>query len=286
MTAVRTPAPLDLNLLLGLVPPSLRAELARKHAAGEGIDVADSRLLAERVLDCDKHGPWHPFAVDENGVVASVGNMCPACRAERLALSRFGEMSGVPRRYAESSFDNFEIYSPDQIQAVDQLRAYAGELAAGSSTNAILLGTPGTGKTHLAIAIAHVMASQRRSVVYTGMLDLLDRLRQDRFPSPPARAGEFTERVTRVDLLVIDEIGKQVGTESEAVAAQRIIDRRYAEQMPTVLVTNGAMDDVRDLITGAALERVQSDCVEVSLNWRSYREIQRAEPGGPGPHHR
>jgi len=275
MKAARQPVPLNLGQLMDLVPPHLRGQLARRRATGASANAAGPQHLAERVTVCPEHGPWHPFIVDGAGVVASVGNMCPACRAQRLAASRCGTVSGVPKRYAEASFDNFEIYTPDQIQVVECLRAYAEDLVNGSSQNAILLGTPGTGKTHLAIAVAQFFAAKRHSVTYIGMLDLLDQLRQDRFAQPPARAGAFTERMTRMDLLVIDELGKQVGTESEAVAAQRILDRRYAEQMPTILVSNGSMEGVQNLITGAALERVQSDCVELELKWRSFRAIQR-----------
>jgi DNA replication protein DnaC len=267
----------SLGDLMNLIPESVR-ERARQ-AMGGGDSLASRQLLnaslAAAVEVCGVHGPWHPYTLDASGQLSSQGGLCPSCRKERRQREAYGAMSGIPRLYANASFDNFEIVSSKQPDDVDKLATYAMAIAAGANKNLILLGTPGTGKTHLAIATAHRVSAAGRSVTYINMLDLLDQLRRDRFPQPGEAPGRFSDAITNVDLLIIDECGKQVGNDSEAVAAQRIIDRRVANCMPTIVIGNGSIEDVRQMITGAALDRLMCNCLDVVLEGRSYREIIR-----------
>lgn len=276
---MNAPQPLQANLsnLLDMIPLASR-EHVRQSLGEPGSPEATQRanaMLAQTKEVCDKHGQWHPFVLDAKGRITSQAGLCPTCRNERTQRASYGAMSGVPRLYAEADFSNFEVYLSSQPPSVAALRAYADEIAAGSNKNLVLLGTPGTGKTHLAIAIARHVGAKGRSVTYIGMLDLLDQLRRDRFPTPPQQPGQFADAITSVDLLIIDECGKQTGTESEAVAAQRIIDRRVSNCMPTIVIGNGDIDGVRQMITGAALDRLLCQCSEMTLAWRSYRHLLR-----------
>jgi DNA replication protein DnaC len=96
------------------------------------------------------------------------------------------------------------------------------------------------------------------------------------------RDSERTEEdvlamLASVDLLVIDEIGVQYGTEGEQTILFEVLDRRYCDMRPTILLTNQGKDGFRDYIGARSFDRLTETARWVSFDWASYRAQARRE---------
>ncbi|MFA5053671.1 MAG: ATP-binding protein [Parcubacteria group bacterium] len=123
----------------------------------------------------------------------------------------------------------------------------------------ILQGGVGTGKTHLAFAIAGAVLAQGHSVYAHTTPDLLDELRKGyNDDSYDARMDDLCN----VGLLVLDDLGTERSTEWAAQALFQVINHRYSKRLPLVVTTNLKLEDARQmdarmasrLLEGANLE--------------------------------
>ncbi len=106
----------------------------------------------------------------------------------------------------------------------------------------ILRGSVGTGKTHLAYAIAGAVMGRGRSVYAHTTPDLLDKLRQG---YNDGSYDNWLESLKSVDLLVLDDLGTERATEWAAQALFQIVNHRYSKRLPLVVTTNLSVEDAR-----------------------------------------
>lgn len=153
-------------------------------------------------------------------------------------------------------------------QAQEQAYAVGAEFVAEferhrrDGSGLLLWGDVGTGKTHLACAIGNALIGQMRAVMYCTALEAVTLVK-----STWRRAG-MTEGVTGMteydvydrfgapELLILDEIGVQCGTEFERVVLSSIADIRSRNCLPTIAVTNLAPGEVFDLLGERMFDRL------------------------------
>ena len=106
----------------------------------------------------------------------------------------------------------------------------------------ILSGPTGTGKTHLAAAIANRCIEKGKPVFFAYVPDLLDHLRASFGPGSEVTYSELFDQVRNTPMLVLDELESRGGTPWAHEKLQQIVNHRYNAQLVTIVTTSGVDD--------------------------------------------
>lgn len=139
--------------------------------------------------------------------------------------------------------------------------------------NAVLVGSPGVGKSHLAIAIGYEAVRARKLVYFTDCSRLVEDLRHASEKGSLARRMRFYEHLS---LLIVDELGYlDVGKEGADLLFQ-LVNRRYVLRRSTIVTTNVPVGRWADVFGGAVTasaiaDRLCHHCALIRITGRSYR---------------
>ncbi|MFC1993513.1 ATP-binding protein [Chloroflexota bacterium] len=119
-------------------------------------------------------------------------------------------------------------------QAYEAAKSFADKAAGWL----ILVGSSGTGKTHLAAAIANERLSHGYPAFFIITSDLLDHLRSAYSPDSEMPYDEFFDRVRNAPLLILDDLGTQTSTPWGKEKLDQLLNHRYSSELPTVITTS------------------------------------------------
>lgn len=200
--------------------------------------------------------------------------------------------SGMNARFLRRTFDTFQP-TRDNQKACRVCKTYADTFREKLPKNnpepgrngLFITGPKGTGKTHLAAAIANQLMQQGTAVICMTMIDLLDRIKQT-YEQSRQYGGETSEgnvlsTYKTVPLLVIDDMGKEPATEWAVSKIYAIINARYEAYMPTIITTNYSDAELIRRLTpkdsgdpttaDATIDRLREMCAAIVTTGESWR---------------
>lgn len=250
--------------------------------------------IGTQVRNCEQHG-----AYEAKGTRLARGRevwtRCPACEMDRLANeqrerqeraaamaraeleSKLGQVC-IPPRFMGKTMDNFHADTEPQRYALTTVRDYLENFAkhAKSGEGLILSGMPGTGKSHLAGAILQGLLPARVGL-YTTCMGIVRSIRGTWRKDSERSESEVLAKLWNADLLVIDEVGVQYGTDGEQTILFDVLDGRYRAMQPTLILTNQDRAGLKQFIGERAYDRLTETSRWVPFDWPSYRPQARRE---------
>ena len=146
---------------------------------------------------------------------------------------------GVPETRHGNTFASFE-----RVEAMDAALDRCQSVANGESWCALLVGSPGNGKTHLAIAALLTWYEKHHFGTFWKVPRFLPFLRGHVFDEDKSAFDRVAESYGRGPLLVLDDFGAHKATEWAGETLYRIIDDRYENSAPTIITANVALDAI------------------------------------------
>lgn len=250
--------------------------------------------LGEVVIECKDHGTYTSAGTRYMGK-REIWTPCPDCderrvaeelqakaneRAERAAknLAAMIDEALIPPRFIGRSFDNFEAADEKQAKALEIAKRYADNFEdnAKRGSGLIFSGMPGTGKSHLAAAVMQAIMPSNQALYMTCM-GMIRAVRGTWRRESETSESEMLSRFGSVHLLVLDEVGVQYGTDGEQTIIFEVMDRRYRDMKPTILLTNQNAKGFSEFVGERVYDRLREVSTWVTFDWASHRPQKRDE---------
>lgn len=169
------------------------------------------------------------------------------------------------------TLDEFDFAAQPSINKPLVLELMRGEYI-DRKDNILMLGNPGTGKTHLATALGMQACAQGRKVRFFRVTELLTLLLEARDERNLLR---FRSQLNKLDLLILDELGYVPASKTGAELLFDVIAAAY-ERSSIIVTSNLPFEQWTEVLgnerlTGAVLDRLTHRCHILEVNGQSYR---------------
>ena len=191
---------------------------------------------------------------------------------EERALNSILGRSGILPLHQGCTVENYVVASNEQVIARDFTYNYIQNFDNNQGTCFVFSGDTGTGKNHLSAAMCNSLMSQGKTCLVITVTELMIKMRNCYGEKPKYTEDEFLRQLVNFDLLILDEIGLQKGSDHEKIILNQVIDQRIGHLKPIGILTNLDYQDTLNLLGERIFDRLKSNNSQwIKFNWNSYR---------------
>ena len=191
-----------------------------------------------------------------------VGTKMCTC-LKQLLITKNIQSSGMGNLIDKQSFDNFNLgvykNNPEVCARMERNLRIAKSFAenfARHHDNLLLIGTTGTGKTHVSTAIAKEVISQGFDVLYDSVQNIINDFETDKFRSGYNNTESASEKYLECDLLIIDDLGTEFISQFSISALYNLINTRQNKGLSTIISTNLSGPELAGKYDGRIYSRI------------------------------
>ncbi|MCD8239378.1 MAG: ATP-binding protein [Clostridiales bacterium] len=272
-----------------LQPPDEKCEFCGKVLHHEGL-IFNGKVLAWNPLaercDCIKATmKWAEYDAKKKQAEIDKERQ-EKFNIQQARINKLLGASGIGKRFQRRMFRTFKADTPARAKAYQIAKEYADNFASHleNGTGLYIEGTNGTGKTHLAAAIAmQLMTEQKIPCICKTANDLLMDIKSA-FDKEGVNEQEVLKVYKDVPLLIIDDLGKEQCTDWSVSTLYSIINDRYESMLPTIVTTNYNSDDLVKVLTPkgydnykatAMVSRLREVSCVLTMAWSDYRTARK-----------
>ena len=216
--------------------------------------------------------------VTDDGVLRVVRCECWRADMARTLL----DAARIPRGYEHCDLDRFVSYENEKLlKALRRARRFT-ETFPVVEKGLLLIGDPGIGKTHIAVAVLKQVVSEKRAHgLYYDTRSLLNAIRSTYDPVTRTSAADVLRPVLEAELLVLDDLGAERLTDWVDETMNFIVNTRYNDRRSTIFTSNyediedaDAVDSLKARVGFRMHSRLREMCEFLEYDGPDYREFE------------
>lgn len=177
--------------------------------------------------------------------------------------------AGISKRNLYKTFDDYICTNEGQTKAKSDCVRYVESFPTDKSM--IMVGGVGTGKTLLASAILDSLVDKYRCEIIK-VIELVRCLKATWSKDSEVTEEKLISHFVNLDLLILDEVGSQFGSDTEKLFIFDIIDGRYQDMKPTILISNLDINGIKEVIGERCVDRLREGGGSmIAFDWKSSR---------------
>lgn len=253
-----------------------------------------AKSMGTKSIHCSTHGDvevGYRFVSKGNGLFDFELKTCGLCATEKENSDKVEQeriekserdrkrlevavgRANIPVRFQSRTLDTYKPICDDASKVHNTAILYAKNFKDNFENGRGLnfIGGVGTGKTHLAIGIALETIKQGYTPLFISVSEAMRHVKNTWSAKSEISESEAFDNLTMPDLLILDEVGVQFSSDTERLIIFDIINCRYANNLPTIILSNLQMNEVGKVIGERVVDRLRECNKACSFNWGSYR---------------